>query len=64
MQAGTARAGDGSILTSGGRVLAVGAHAATLEDAARTAYDAVARIHWPGEHHRLDIGRRALKRKP
>jgi phosphoribosylamine--glycine ligase len=64
MQAGTGRAADGSIVTSGGRVLAVGAHAGTLEDAARTAYDAVARIHWPGEHHRLDIGRRALKRNP
>ena len=34
--------------------------AATLEDAARLAYEAVARIHWDGEHHRRDIGRRAL----
>jgi phosphoribosylamine--glycine ligase len=58
--AGTERAQDGTVLTAGGRVLAVGAHAKTLEQAARTAYDAVSRIRWPGEHHRRDIGRRAL----
>ncbi len=58
--AGTARQPDGSITTAGGRVLAVGAHAATLSQAARVAYDTVARIHWSGEHHRRDIGRRAL----
>ena len=49
--------------TSGGRVLAVGAHA---RDAARTprgiAYDVVGRIRWRGEHHRRDIGSRALVR--
>jgi phosphoribosylamine---glycine ligase len=61
MHAGTARAADGSIVTSGGRVLAVGARAPTLEDAARRAYDAVGGIRWNGEHHRRDIGRRALK---
>jgi phosphoribosylamine--glycine ligase len=58
--AGTARAPDGSVVTSGGRVLAVGAHAPTLEEAARVAYDVVEGIHWEGEHHRRDIGRRAL----
>jgi phosphoribosylamine---glycine ligase len=58
--AGTARAADGSVVTSGGRVLAVGAHASTLEEAARVAYEVVERIHWEGEHHRRDIGRRAL----
>ncbi|HEV3192364.1 MAG TPA: phosphoribosylamine--glycine ligase [Polyangiaceae bacterium] len=60
MHAGTKRDHDGSLVTSGGRVLAVGAHAKTLEQAARTAYDAASRIRWPGEHHRRDIGRRAL----
>ncbi len=49
-------------MTSGGRVLAVGASATTLEDAARVAYDVVGRIRWDGEHHRQDIGRRALSR--
>ena len=58
--AGTRRGSDGSFVTSGGRVLAVGASAVTLEDAARLAYEAVARIRWDGEHHRSDIGRRAL----
>jgi phosphoribosylamine--glycine ligase len=58
--AGTARAPDGAIVTSGGRVLAVGARAASLSDAARIAYDVVARIRWAGEHHRRDIGQRAL----
>jgi phosphoribosylamine--glycine ligase len=52
---------EGSVVTSGGRVLTVGASAPTLEDAARIAYAAVARIRWDGEHHRKDIGNRALK---
>jgi phosphoribosylamine--glycine ligase len=64
MHAGTTRAPDGSIVTSGGRVLAVGARAQTLEEAARAAYGAVGHIHWEGEHHRRDIGRRALSPKP
>ena len=59
--AGAKRAADGRIVTAGGRVLAVGAHGDTLRHAATTAYEAVARIRWPGEHHRTDIGRRALR---
>ena len=62
--AGTRRAPDGSVVTSGGRVLAVCARAAELEAAARAAYDTVARIHWAGEHHRRDIGARALRTEP
>jgi phosphoribosylamine--glycine ligase len=62
LHAGTARAADGPVVTAGGRVLAVGAHAAHLEDAARVAYDVVGRIRWDGEHHRRDIGSRALAR--
>ena len=58
--AGTARAKGGEVVTSGGRVLAVGASGPTLQQAARLAYEAVARIRWEGEHHRRDIGRRAL----
>jgi phosphoribosylamine--glycine ligase len=60
MHAGTTKADDGSIVTNGGRVLTVGARASTLEDAAQIAYDLVGRIHWDGEHHRSDIGGRAL----
>jgi len=55
--AGTARAPDGRVVTSGGRVLAVGAHAATLDAASQAAYEAVGRIRWEGEHHRCDIAR-------
>jgi phosphoribosylamine--glycine ligase len=57
--AGTTTAGD-AIVTAGGRVLAVGAHAASLAEAKDLAYGAVARIRWRGEHHRTDIGARAL----
>jgi phosphoribosylamine--glycine ligase len=58
--AGTKRREDGAAVTAGGRVLAVGGRGATLEDAARIAYGAVGRIRWRGEHHRTDIGHRAL----
>jgi phosphoribosylamine---glycine ligase len=58
--AGTSRRSDGAVVTNGGRVLTVGAHAATLEAAARLAYDVVAGIAWNGEHHRRDVGHRAL----
>lgn len=57
--AGTRREGD-RIVTAGGRVLAVGAHAASLAAARDAAYDAVARVRFRGEHHRADIGARAL----
>lgn len=60
--AGTAVGGDGAITTAGGRVLAVGGQAATLDEAAAIAYRAVDRIHWAGEHHRRDIGHRARSR--
>jgi phosphoribosylamine--glycine ligase len=60
--AGTSRAPDGGVVTNGGRVLAAGAHASTLDRAARLAYEVVERIHWQGEHHRRDIGARALTR--
>ncbi len=60
--AGTALAPDGGVVTSGGRVLAVGARAPTLPEAARIAYGVADGIRWPGEHHRRDIGRRALDR--
>jgi phosphoribosylamine--glycine ligase len=62
MHAGTARAPDGRVVTNGGRVLTVGARARTLGEASRSAYQAVANIRWEGEHHRSDIGSRALER--
>ena len=57
--AGTRRDGD-AIVTAGGRVLTVGAHAASLAEARDLAYRAVSGIRWRGEHHRSDIGHRAL----
>lgn len=59
--AGTKQEADGRIMTAGGRVLAVGGLGDTLRQAATTAYETVARIRWAGEHHRTDIGRRALR---
>ncbi len=59
LHAGTARRGAENV-TAGGRVLAVCANAPTIAAARDGAYAGVARIHWEGEHHRTDIGRRAL----
>ena len=59
--AGTALEG-GATVTAGGRVLTVGARGDTFEAARAAAYQAVGRIHWRGEHHRSDIGHRALGR--
>jgi phosphoribosylamine--glycine ligase len=57
--AGTKRTDQG-VVTAGGRVLTVSAHAPSLAEARERAYAAVARISWRGEHHRQDIGHRAL----
>src|SRR5512133_440461 len=57
--AGTARARDGRIVTAGGRVLTVCALGDDLDDAARRAYEAAARIRFRGMQLRRDIGKRA-----
>ena len=57
--AGTRRAGD-RVVTAGGRVLGVTARGATLADAQRRAYEAVARIRFEGAYFRRDIGARVL----
>jgi phosphoribosylamine--glycine ligase len=54
--AGTARDGQGRIVTAGGRVLGITATGPTLDDARRLAYDACSRISFPGMHYRRDIG--------
>ncbi|MFV0472913.1 MAG: phosphoribosylamine--glycine ligase [Pikeienuella sp.] len=54
---------DGAVASNGGRVLAVAARAATLEEARDRAYRAVGRIDWPGGFHRKDIAWRALAAK-
>ena len=61
--AGTRLDADGSVVTSGGRVLCVCALGATVRAAQAIAYEAVARISWDGEFHRGDIGWRAIERE-
>jgi phosphoribosylamine---glycine ligase len=58
--AGTKLAEDGSLLTAGGRVLNVTALAPSMAEARERAYEAVARITFPGAFHRTDIGLRAM----
>jgi phosphoribosylamine--glycine ligase len=57
--AGTALGADGPV-TAGGRVLCVTALGETIRQARRTAYEAVAEIHFDGMQYRKDIGERAL----
>ena len=54
--AGTARGPEGSVVTSGGRVLGVTARAATLGEARARAYEAASRIQFDGKAFRNDIG--------
>ena len=56
-QAGTRRAPDGRIVTSGGRVLTVCALGADRADAAARAYQAIGRVQFRGAQFRRDIGR-------
>jgi phosphoribosylamine--glycine ligase len=59
--AATVRRDDGSILTSGGRVLTVTALGDPLRAAQQRAYQALESIRFPGMQYRRDIGHRALK---
>lgn len=55
--AGTTRSND-KVVTSGGRVLAVSAHAETLQAALDAAYSAVENIQFDGKTYRRDIAHR------
>jgi phosphoribosylamine--glycine ligase len=59
--AGTARLPDGSLVTSGGRVLTVTALGEPLRVAQQRAYAALESIRFEGAQYRRDIGHRALK---
>ena len=61
--AGTAFSVDGTIVTSGGRVLCVCALGTSVAGAQQSAYAAMADITWEGEFHRHDIGWRAIARE-
>jgi phosphoribosylamine--glycine ligase len=58
--AGTAR-GDGTVVTAGGRVLAVSAMGKDLAEARGRAYEAASLISFEGMHHRTDIGEEAAR---
>ncbi len=58
--AGTKRSSDGTVVTSGGRVLGVTCTAPTLREAVTAAYEAADRIAFTDRHMRRDIGQRAL----
>ena len=60
--AGTRRDGD-RILADGGRVLNVTARGKTVAQAQERAYEAIAKIDWPGGFCRSDIGWRAIERE-
>lgn len=56
LHAGTARREDGSVVSSGGRVLSVVGTGADLDAARAEAYRILASIRLPGSHFRTDIG--------
>ena len=51
------------LLAAGGRVLNVTARGRTVAEAQARAYEAIARIDWPGGFYRTDIGWRAIARE-
>ena len=57
--AGTKRDGE-KLVTSGGRVLNVVAHAPTLEQAIEKVYGEIPKIHFDGMFYRKDIGKKGL----
>ena len=59
LHAGTARDVQGTLVSSGGRVLSVVATGATLEQARERVYAAVDVVELAGSHHRTDIALRA-----
>lgn len=60
--AGTSRGQDGQLKAAGGRVLNVCALGPTVVEARERAYEAIAKIDWPGGFYRTDIGWRAVGR--
>jgi phosphoribosylamine--glycine ligase len=59
--AGTKKRDDGTLAAAGGRVLNVCAYGADIAEARSRAYEAIAKIDWPGGFNRTDIGWRALE---
>ena len=61
LHAGTALDGEGTLVSSGGRVLSVVATGADLREARERAYAAVDHVELEGSHHRGDIALRASR---
>jgi len=61
LHAGTRRAEDGSVRSSGGRVLSVVGTGEDLEAARTNAYQLLRSVHLPGGHHRTDIALAAAR---
>lgn len=59
--AGTKLSEEGSILTNGGRVLAITGKGDSVENALENAYNDIAKITWQDEYHRRDIGQDILR---
>ncbi len=59
--AGTKLGETGSIITNGGRVLAITGKGDSVENALENAYNSVAKITWQDEYHRRDIGQDILR---
>jgi len=59
--AGVAAAGDGGLMTAGGRVLDVTGEGPTIAAARAAAYGAATEITWAGEQHRTDIAAEAAE---
>jgi phosphoribosylamine--glycine ligase len=62
--AGTAGGPDGSVVTAGGRVLAVAGLGDDFAEARRRAYDGIAAVSFDGMWYRHDIGARAEGHRP
>jgi phosphoribosylamine--glycine ligase len=60
--AGT-RLNDGSVVTSGGRVLGVTALGRDIKIAQENVYNAIGKLHFDGMHFRKDIADKAIKRQ-
>ena len=52
---------NGTLVTSGGRVLGITAVAPTLQQAVNRAYEAAGQVHFDGVYCRHDIGKKALE---
>jgi len=63
LHAGTARRDDGTVVSSGGRVLSVVGTGPDLAAARSAAYDILGSIKLPGSHFRTDIGSAAAEGK-